>query len=53
MFTGQFVPVSAVFVGLAVVTSGLGHASQISLSLVWARRFVFLFLLCGTITLTL
>lgn len=53
MFSGHFAPVSAVFVGLAFVTSRLGHTPRIDLSLEWARRFVFLFMFCGTVTLAL
>lgn len=53
MFTGTFAPVSAAFVGMALVTSGLGHANQVDLSMVQARRLVFVFLLCGTVTLAL
>ncbi|WP_416841703.1 hypothetical protein [Haloferax sp. DFSO52] len=53
MFTGHFAPVSAAFVGLAVATSRLGHTPRIDLSMEWAHRFVFLFMLCGTVTLAL
>lgn len=53
MFTGHLAPVSAAFVGLALLTTGLGRTSRTDLSLVRARQFVFLFLLSGTVTLAL
>ncbi|MCO8265052.1 hypothetical protein ACOZ4B_00235 (plasmid) [Haloferax prahovense] len=53
MLTGQFVAVSALFVGLAVVTSGLGHVNRVGPSYVRARQLVFLFMLFGTVTLAL
>lgn len=53
MFSGAFAPVSAMFVGLALTTSGLGHTNWVDISMVQARRFVFVFLLCGTIALAL
>ncbi|WP_396613812.1 hypothetical protein ACH9L7_18220 (plasmid) [Haloferax sp. S1W] len=53
MLTGQFAPISAVFIGLALTTSGLGHASRVDLSMVRARRYVFVFLFFGTVTLAL
>ncbi|WP_336023421.1 hypothetical protein [Halobellus salinisoli] len=53
MLSGQSAPVSATFVGLALVTSGLGHTGLTRLSLVRTHQIVFLFLLCGTISLAL
>ncbi|CQR52993.1 hypothetical protein BN996_03404 [Haloferax massiliensis] len=53
MLTGEFAVVSAVFVGAAVVTSGLGHVNRVGPSYVRARQLVFLFMLFGTITLAL
>lgn len=53
MFTGQFAPVSAAFVALALVSSGLGHSEYFDVSMVRARQFVTLFMVCGTVSLAL
>ncbi|WP_156105621.1 hypothetical protein [Halobellus rufus] len=53
MLSGQFVPMSATFVGLALVTSGVGHTGLTRLSLARTHQLVFLFLLSGTISLAL
>lgn len=53
MFTGQFAPVSAAFVALALVSSGVGRSEYFDVSMVRARQFVSLFMFCGTVSLAL